>query len=176
MPPVRNQILFLDDVLILVRNRLADASIFGDESSFVYVSLDENQGQPPKTDQYLVLVPGPQRPEQAIVGGAAARTITAMTGSVGVILWSRLATDVQQQDDDFLTNKSLGALAALRRVYVTLQLWDPTDDLGAVYLFAEPCRIADAGSDFRPKPRPQPGWGSVVTILEIKYLADLVSP
>lgn len=164
--------LFTDDVLLLIRQQLVDHSLAADE--YVFVSLEPDPpGDFPPCDLFLVVVPGPQRPEQGIINGADPQTITPVVGQFGVVVWKRADVDQDTRDTVRLTSASLGALRVQRRVLKALQQWDAADADGNA-IFCEPMRLSDSGFDCKPR-RPRSGWFSVSSVFECNYAADMVS-
>lgn len=168
----RNIPIFVDTVLTTLQTKLSTTDgLFPIE--YTILALDEAQGLPGPTDQYVTLVPGAQVPDLPVIAGAAASTITPITGTFAVILWTRLSVDVEYRDDAYLTDRTLGAVGLQRKIIKSLELFDPTNAAGD-YLFGEPCRMGSAGFNMKPK-KIQPGWGGTAMALQVYYLADLVS-
>lgn len=178
MAGLRNIPVFISDILLAMKVQLAEGSSYGGGVSVlpdnnILISLEQDQGQPPTDDQYVVLVPGPQLPDMDAIEGAAAATITPFNGEVGVIFWARLSVDQTYRDEAYLTDATLSALGTWRRIVKALQLWDATNKNGD-YILQEPMRMTAAGFKFR-KREPRTGWGNVACSFECKYLADMVS-
>jgi hypothetical protein len=169
MSKLRNVATWIDQVLLQVKNKLVLDNVLPPE--YCYLWLSEDPIDPPPDDFYAVIVPGSQRPDQGVITGAYPSTLTPINGTFSVILWARLSIDPNRRDDSFLTDPAYGVLARQRLIIKSLQLYDPTNTDGDYYL-EEPMRLADPGQDFRPR-RPPPGWGSVVSVFEAKFLADL---
>lgn len=168
MANLRNISVWLDTILSAVKDRLVDEGLFPAE--YVFLSLVEEQGLPPGTDRYAVLVPGAQRPDAGAVAGGGNRTFL-LNGELDVILWARLSLDPVHRADSYLTHATLGALGTLRAIVKALQLFDPQDGNGD-YLLTEPMRLASTGWRTHPR-RPQSGWGSISATWSFQYLADV---
>lgn len=168
----RNVKTWIDTIIAAVKTKLCTTDTLFD-ANYCFLSLEPDQQTPPPTDLYATLVVGPQRPDQAVIRGAAAGTITPVNGELGVILWARLAVDQAGRDDLFVTDPTLGALAKWRQVLKSLQLFDPVNG-SSDFLLMNPMRLADPGFLTRPRTN-RPGWGSVASSFEVDYLADLSS-
>lgn len=161
---------WLDAIMTSVKTKLVADGVF--DVNYLYLTLLDDQGLPPGTDQYGTILAGPQRPDQGAIRGGG-NTTPIIDGEIAVIVWNRLYVDQDNRDDAFLTDATLGALQKMRKVMKSLQLFDPVNG-SADFLLTEPMRLANPGWLVRPR-RIQPGWGSIATTWMFQYLADLVS-
>jgi hypothetical protein len=168
----RNTQTFLTEVIQAVQAKLIADHLFAPE--MIFFSDDETQGIPPPTDQYCVIVPGIQRPDQPVIAGAAPTTLTPVNGTLAVIYWWRLSVDVEYRYDAGFNDRLLGGLEYQRRIVRSLQLYDPIDTTSGGFLLEEPMRLSDAGFNIRPR-KTQIGWAGMGSGWEVKYLADMVS-
>lgn len=170
----RNVLTFLDEILGLIQTKIAttDARL---DLKYAAISLSEelwpNAAKP--SQRYLLIVPGPQRPDQGLIrGGGLAATL--MRGEVGIILWTRLWTDAGHMGDQAkLTDTSKGSLQMIRRIMKSLQMFDPTN-ADTNYYLAEPMRLSDPGWMTR-KPKGPSEYAPLSASFEISYLADLTT-
>lgn len=171
MSGLRNVATWLDTIITQVETKLGTTDAVFD-ANYIYASLDENQTYVPPTDQYGVIVPGPQRPDQPMITGGGADT-PHMEGELAVIVWTRLYVDQAGRDENWLKDATNGSLAKLRQVMKSLQLFDPTNTNGDYYL-TQPMRLSDGGWLIKPRRSP-PNWGSIAATWKFTYFADLVS-
>lgn len=167
----RNVKTWIDTILNEVKTKLTTTdSVFA--SNYVFLSTEEDQGEPPSIDQYAQIVAGPQRPDQGAVAGGG-NTALFFNGECAVIVWNRLYLDQKSRDDQYLTHATLGVWAKMRLTLKSLQMFDPVNGSGDYYLL-EPFRISDSGWLTRRR-RTQAGWGSVAASWSFQYLADITS-
>lgn len=173
MANLRNVATWIDTLSEKVKAKLVADQIFA--APLVYLSLDEDMPENHPSDQFAVIVLGPQAPIMPIIRGADKIESTPFVGQIAVIVFSRLAVDQSERSDQWLNHATLGAAQKLRLVIASLQLYDPVND-DDDFLLIEPMRMAAAGINFPKRPRVQPGWGSTTVVFEIKYQADMALP
>lgn len=167
----RNVLTWLTTILDLVKTKLGTTDAVVD-SSKVIISLQDEYNAP-SGNIMVLLVPGPQRPDQGLVTGAGNNAVL-MLGEIGVVIWTRFNVDsATRGHEKLISDTSRGSLEVMRKVMKSLQMYDPTNDDTDFYL-AEPMRLSDGG--WMTKQQRQRGeWAPLSCSFEFSYLADLTS-
>lgn len=156
----------MSGILVAVRDKLINDGLF--PASACYISLTPDVNLYPPTDQFAVVSPGTQTPDPGVVMGGGNITML-FVGEVIVTLWSRLATDEIQRDETYLTDASLGAVAAITCMLTSLQLYMPENQDGS-WMLSEPMRLTAMDAPERVQ---NVQWGKTSMLFEMQWLQRL---
>lgn len=170
----RNVFTFLGTILEAIQTKLATTNALLD-IKYTALSLTEelwpDAAKP--APRYLLIVPGPQRPDQGLIAGGG-NEVPLLKGEVGLVLWTRLWLDKGHiGDTEMLTNTTYGSLEMMRKIMKSLQMYDPTND-DDDFLLGEPMRLSDGGWMTR-SPKGPSEYAPLSASFEISYLADLTT-
>lgn len=158
----------LPDVLTLIETALVDASVV--RSEYVYWSFESEEmiGSMPPADRFVWLRPEGFDINPGMTDGGG-RSSMWCEGSLSIALWSRLGTDLDARDRNWLKDATLGAWVKWKAIMQALQLFEAEND-AAKRLVIEPMRLIRFEFGKRA---PRQGWGRVHGAWDLKFVQKL---
>lgn len=161
----------LSTILLAIKAQVM--TVFGWPAERVLISARREEEDEPhlQADQYVRIKPLGSSPEPCWDGGG--RINCQAKRRVRATLWTRLALDSPNEDQEWLTNASLGHLDTEHALFDALAGFQPSDGFEN-WLVTLPIEPGPANEPAGPAAkRNNDGWGKSATEFTVTYMMDL---